>query len=94
MRLQQEGNGNEDEIRENKALSESYGLLLEEHKMDAANELDHYRHQTKKNRSLYNHLEELRKRESKSKEEKVQLQELTGQNKNRTRSRAKNRPKI
>ena len=33
----------------------------------------------KKNRSLYNHLEELRKRESKSKEEKVQLQELTGQ---------------
>ena len=79
MRLQQEGNGNEDEIRENKALSESYGLLLEEHKMDAANELDHYRHQTKKNRSLYNHLEELRKRESKSKEEKVQLQELTGQ---------------
>ena len=46
MRLQQEGNGNEDEIRENKALSESYGLLLEEHKMDAANELDHYRHQT------------------------------------------------
>ena len=79
MRLQQEGNGNEDEIRENKALSESYGLLLEEHKMDAANELDHYRHQTSKSRSLYNHLEELRKRESKSKEEKVQLQELTGQ---------------
>ena len=79
MRLQQEGNGNEDEIRENKALSESYGLLLEEHKMDAANELDHYRHQTKKNRSLYNHLEKLRKRESKSKEEKVQLQELIDQ---------------
>ena len=79
MRLQQEGNGNEDEIRENKALSESYGLLLEEHKMDAANELDHYRHQTNKSRELYNHLEELRKKESKSKEEKVQLQELIGQ---------------
>jgi len=79
VRLQQEGNGNEDEIRENKALSESYGLLLEEHKMDAANELDHYRHQTNKSRSLYNHLEELTKKESKSKEEKVQLQELIGQ---------------
>jgi len=79
MRLQQEGNGNEDEIRENKALSESYGLLLEEHKMDAANELDHYRHQTNKSRELYNHLEELRKKESKSKEEEVQLQELIGQ---------------
>lgn len=79
VRLQQEGNGNEDEIRENKALSESYGLLLEEHKMDAANELDHYRHQTNKSRSLYNHLEELKKKESKSKEKKVQLQELIGQ---------------
>jgi len=79
MRLQQEGNGNEDEIRENKALSESYGLLLEEHKMDAANELEHYRQQTNKSGSLYHYIEELQKKESKSKKEKAKLQELTGQ---------------
>jgi len=79
MRLQQEGNGNEDEIRENKALSESYGLLLEEHKMDAANELEHYRQQTNKSRSLYRYIEELQKKGSKSKDEKAQLHELIGQ---------------
>ena len=79
MRLQQEGNGNEDEIRENKALAESYGLLLEEHRVDAANELDHYRQQANKSRSLYHHIEELQKKESKSKEEKTKLQELKDQ---------------
>lgn len=79
MRLQQEGNGNEEEIRENKALAESYGLLLEEHKMDAANELDHYRQKTNKSRSLYHCIEELQKKESKSKEEKAQLKELKSQ---------------
>jgi len=79
MRLQQEGNANEDEIRENKALAESYGLLLEEHKIDAANELEHYRQKTNKSRSLYHYIEELQKKESKSKEEKAKLQELIGQ---------------
>jgi len=74
MRLQQEGNGNEDEIRENKALAESYGLLLEEHRMDAANELEHYRQQTNKSRLLYHYIEELQKNE-----EKAKLQELMGQ---------------
>ncbi|MCP3931955.1 MAG: hypothetical protein GY705_23010, partial [Bacteroidetes bacterium] len=77
MRLQQEGNGNEDEIRENKALAESYGLLLEEHRMDAANELEHYRQQTNKSRSLYRYIEELQKKESKK--EKAKLQELKDQ---------------
>jgi len=74
MRLQQEGNGNEDEIRENKALAESYGLLLEEHRLDAANELEHYRLQTKKSRSLYHDIGQLQK-----KVEKTKLQELKGQ---------------
>jgi len=76
MRLQPEGNGNEDKIRENTALAESYALLLEEHKMDAANELEHYRQQTAKNRSLYYRIEELHKKESKSKEEKMRRQKL------------------
>jgi CRISPR/Cas system CSM-associated protein Csm2 small subunit len=79
MRLQQEGNGNEEEIRENKALAESYGLLLEEHRVDAANELGHYRQKTNKSRSLYHYIEELQKKESKSKEEKAQLQKLKSQ---------------
>ncbi len=71
MRLQQEGNGNEDEIVENKALAQSYGLLLEEHRMDAANQLEHYRQQTNKSRSLYRYIEELQKKESKSKKAKL-----------------------
>ncbi len=75
MRLQQEGNGNENEIRENKALAESYGLLLEEHRMDAANELEHYRQQTNKSCSLYRDIQELQKKESKE----AKLQELKGQ---------------
>ena len=79
MRLQQEGNGNADEIVENKALAQSYGLLLEEHRMDATNELEHYRQQTNKSRSLYHYIEELQKKESKSKEEKAKLSELKGQ---------------
>lgn len=76
-RLQQEGNGSETEIRENLSLAESYGLLLDEHRMDAGFELDHYRRQTGKSRSLYRHIEKLQKKESK--EGKTELQELKGQ---------------
>jgi len=64
IRLQQEGNGCESEIRENLALAESYGLLLEEHRMDAGFELDHYQRQTQKNQSLYHNFVELQKRGS------------------------------
>jgi len=77
LRLQQEGNGSEREIRESQALAESYGLLLEEHRMDAGFELDHYRQKTKKSRSLYHRIEELQKRKSKA--DKTNLQELEGQ---------------
>ena len=77
IRLQQEGNGSETEIRECQALAESYGLLLEEHRMDAGFELEHYRQQTKKSLSLYHHIEKLQKRESKA--DKTDLQELKGQ---------------
>ncbi|MCP4112723.1 MAG: hypothetical protein GY749_45545, partial [Desulfobacteraceae bacterium] len=79
MRLQQNGNGNEDEIRENQALAESYGLLLEEHRTDADNELRHYRQQTDKCRSLYRHIEELQRKDSETKRDKTKLQELIGQ---------------
>jgi hypothetical protein len=79
MRLQQNGNGNEDEIRESIALAESYGLLLEEHKMDAGRELQHYRQETNKCRNLYYHIKELQKKELKSKEDKTKLQELMRQ---------------
>ena len=76
MRLKQNGNGNEDEIRENEALAESYGLLLEEHKLDAGNELQHYREQTKKSYDLYKHIDGLQKKQSKTTQENVKLQEL------------------
>lgn len=74
MRLQQNGNCDEDEIGENVALAESYGLLLEEHKMDAGSELQHYREQTNKCNSLYLQIMELQKNESKV--DKTNLQEL------------------
>jgi len=64
IRLQQEGSGGENEIRENQALAESYGLLLEEHRMDASFELDDSRLQTKKSRSLYHNFDKLQKIES------------------------------
>jgi hypothetical protein len=79
MRLKQNGNGNEDEIRESQALAESYGLLLEEHRVDAGSELVHYRQQTNKCRSLYRHIEELQKKERKTKRDKIKLQELISQ---------------
>ncbi len=72
-RLQQEGNGSESKIRENLSLAESYGLLLEEHRMDAGFELDHYRCQTLNSRSLFRHMERLEKKD------KTELQELKGQ---------------
>jgi hypothetical protein len=64
IRLQQEGNGSDCSIRENQAIAESYKLLLQEHKMDASFEIEHYRQQTKKSRSLYHQFEELQKVES------------------------------
>ncbi|MCP4648666.1 MAG: hypothetical protein GY853_01115, partial [PVC group bacterium] len=76
MRLQQNGNGNEDEIHENQALAESYGLLLEEHKIDAGNELRHYREQTQKSRALYQHIEKLQKKRVKVEKDNRTLQEL------------------
>ena len=48
-------------------------------RVDAANELEHYRQQTNKSRSLYHYIEELQKKESKSKEEKAKLSELKDQ---------------
>ncbi|MCP4347350.1 MAG: hypothetical protein GY795_17735 [Desulfobacterales bacterium] len=78
MRLQQEGNASESEIRENRALAESYRLLLEEHRMDAGLELDHYQQQTRKSRSLYCHFEELQKKEE-SEAVETNLQKLKNQ---------------
>ena len=77
VRLQQEGNSSETEILENLALAESYDLLLEEHRMDAGFELEHYRRQTEQSLSLYRRIEELQK--SKSKKGKTELRELKGQ---------------
>jgi len=77
VRLQQEGNSSEAEICESQALAESYGLLLEEHRMDAGFELDHYQQQTQKSRSLYHHFEKLQKEESKA--DKTNLQKLKNQ---------------
>ncbi len=79
MRLLQNGNCDEDEIRENKALAESYGLLLEEHKTDAGNELRHYRQETGKNRTLLRSMERLQKRFSNSEEDATKLPEYAKQ---------------
>jgi len=76
MRLKQTGNSNEDDIRENEALAESYGLLLEEHKLDAGNELQHYREQTKKSYDQHTHIAELQKKQSKSTQKNAELQVL------------------
>ena len=67
MRLQQNGNCDEEEIREHQALAESYGILSAEHKLDAGNELQHYRRETAECRTLYRTIEKLRKRQSKKK---------------------------
>ena len=77
LRLQQEGNSSEKKILENQALAESYGLLLEEHKMDAGFELEHYRKQTKQSLSSYNQIKKLQTKKAKA--YKSDLQKLKGQ---------------
>ena len=77
IRLQQSGNANEDEIKENQALAESYRLLLEEHKMDAGNEIQHYREQTNKSQASYREVEQYQKK--KHKIHKTRLQKLKEQ---------------
>jgi hypothetical protein len=79
MRLQLHCNSNEAEIHENKALAESYGILLEEHKMDAGNELQHYREQIKKSREIYQHIEKLQKKRTKVEQDKIKLKKLSSQ---------------
>ncbi|MCP4550775.1 MAG: hypothetical protein GY834_01770, partial [Bacteroidetes bacterium] len=76
MRLLENGNCDEEEIRENQALAESYGILLEEHKMDAGNELQHYREKTAECRNLYRTIEKPRKRLSKTKGDGTKRREL------------------
>lgn len=78
MRLRQEGNDGESEIRESEALAESYRMLLEEHKLDATNELIHYRQQVNAGYSIYSEITVLQKKKVKSKAEEVKLQELIG----------------
>jgi len=79
MRLQQNGNSSEEKIFENQALAESYGLLVEEHRTDADNELRHYRQLTDKSRALYLSIEELQRKKSKTEIEKTKLWELINQ---------------
>ena len=79
MRLRQEGNSTEGDIRENEALAESYRMLLEEHKLDAANEIAHYRQQVNDCHSLYKMTTMLWGKKSKSKTEETKLRELIDQ---------------
>jgi hypothetical protein len=79
MRLRQEGNGIESEIRENEALAESYRMLLDEHRQDAANELQHYKERIRVCQSTYNEIMALRQNESKSKKEEMKLVQLIDQ---------------
>lgn len=62
-----------------KHLLQSYGLLLEEHKMDAGSELQHYREQIQKCQTSYQDLEKLLKSRSKTQFERLKLQELKEQ---------------
>ena len=79
MRLRQEGNSTEGDIRENEALAESYRMLLEEHKLDAANELIHYRQQINDSHSIYSKTMMLWSKKSKSKTEETKLRKLIDQ---------------
>ena len=79
MRLRQEGNSTEGDIRENEALAESYRMLLEEHKLDAANEITHYRQQVNNSHSMYKMTTKLWGKKSKSKTEEAKLRELIDQ---------------
>lgn len=76
MRLRQEGNSAEEDIRENEALAESYRILLEEHKLDAANELTHYRQQVNESKSIYKKTIMLLRKTKKSKTEETKLRKL------------------
>ncbi|KPA14514.1 hypothetical protein MHK_005279 [Candidatus Magnetomorum sp. HK-1] len=78
IRLQQSGSASEDEIKENQALAESYGLLLEEHKMDAGNEINHYREQTNKCQALYKEINN-QYQNKQHKKNKTSLQKLKKQ---------------
>jgi hypothetical protein len=75
-RLQQNGNGNQERICECQTLAESYGLLLEEHKMVANRELQYYRQQTNESRSLFLSIQELQEKKFKTEEDKRQLKKL------------------
>ncbi len=75
-RLQENGNSDEEQIREYQTLAESYQLLLEEHKMDAARELKYYRQQVNESRFSYLSIQELQEKKTKTKESRHQLQKL------------------
>jgi hypothetical protein len=75
-RLQQNGNGDEHRIRECQTLAESYGLLLEEHRMEANRELCHYREQTSESRSSYLHIQQIQEKKRRTGEDERQLQKL------------------
>ncbi len=79
MRLRQEGNSPECDIRENEALAESYRMLLEEHKLDAANEITQYRQQVNDSHSMYKMTMGLWGKKSKSNTEDAKLRELIDQ---------------
>lgn len=75
-RLLENGNGNEERIREYQTLADSYWLLLEEHKMEAARELKYYRQQANLSRLSYSAIQELQKKKAGAKEDRRQLQKL------------------
>jgi len=75
-RLQENGNSNKEQIREQQTLAESYWLLLEEHKMEAARELKKYRQQSNESRFSYIDILNLQEKKSKTKEEEQLLQNL------------------
>lgn len=75
-RLQENGNSNEEQMREYQILAESYWLLLAEHKMEAARELKHYRQQANDSRFSYLSIQELQQRKDRIKEDRVQLQKF------------------
>jgi hypothetical protein len=75
-RLQENGNSNEEQMREYQILAESYWLLLAEHKMEAARELKHYRQQANDSRFSYLSIQKLQQRKDRTKEDRVQLQKF------------------
>lgn len=75
-RLHENGNSSEEQIREYQTLADSYWLLLEEHKMEAARELKYYRQQANLSRLSYSAIQELQKKKAGAKESRRQLQKL------------------